>query len=75
MYIVLVVLVAQSWPTLSDPVDCSPPGSTAHEIFQTRILEWVAISFSNMYIYMFKKKHSYGYITNPLAAGFKVFLS
>ena len=29
-----------------DPVDCSPPGSSAHGIFQARILEWVAISFS-----------------------------
>ena len=40
------MLVAQSCPTLFDPVDCSPPGSTVHGIFQARILEWVAISFS-----------------------------
>ena len=39
--------VAQSCPTLSDPMNCSPPGSSVHGIFQTRILEWVAISFSN----------------------------
>ena len=32
--------VAQSCPTLSDPMDCSPPGSTAHGIFQARVLEW-----------------------------------
>ena len=32
--------------TLCDPVDCSPPGSSVHEILQARILEWVAISFS-----------------------------
>ena len=38
--------VAQSCPTLCDPMDCSPPGSTAHGILQARILEWVAISFS-----------------------------
>ena len=38
--------VAQSCPTLCDPVDCSPPGSSAHGILQSRILEWVAISFS-----------------------------
>ena len=38
--------VAQSCPTLSDPVDCSPPGSSVHGIFQARALEWVAISFS-----------------------------
>ena len=38
--------VAQSCPTLRDPMDCSPPGSSVHGIFQARILEWVAISFS-----------------------------
>ena len=38
--------VAQSCPTLHDPVDCSPPGSSVHGILQARILEWVAISFS-----------------------------
>ena len=38
--------VAQSCPTLCDPMDCSPPGSSVHGIFQARILEWVAISFS-----------------------------
>ena len=38
--------VAQSYPTLCDPVDCSPPGSSVHGILQARILEWVSISFS-----------------------------
>ena len=38
--------VAQSCPTLSDPMDCRPPGSSAHGIFQARVLEWVAIAFS-----------------------------
>ena len=38
--------VAQSCLTLCDPMDCSLPGSTIHGIFQARILEWVAISFS-----------------------------
>ena len=38
--------VAQSYPTLCDPMDCSLPGSSVHGIFQERILEWVAISFS-----------------------------
>ena len=38
--------VAQSCPTLCDPVDCSTPGSSVHGILQARILEWVAISFS-----------------------------
>ena len=37
--------VAQSCPTLSDPMDCSPPGSSAHGIFQARVLEWDAIAF------------------------------
>ena len=36
---------AQSCPTLSDPMDCSLPGSSVHGIFQAIILEWVAISF------------------------------
>ena len=38
--------VAQSCPTLSDPMDCSLPGSSAHGIFQARVLEWGAIAFS-----------------------------
>ena len=38
--------VAQSYLTLCDPMDCSLPGSSVHGIFQARILEWVAISFS-----------------------------
>ena len=37
--------VAQSCPTLSDPMDCSLPGSSAHGIFQARVLEWGAIAF------------------------------
>ena len=38
--------VARSCPTLSDPMDCSPPGSSVHGIFQAGILEWGAIAFS-----------------------------
>ena len=38
--------VAQSCPTLSDSMDCSLPGSSVHGIFQARVLEWVAIAFS-----------------------------
>ena len=38
--------VAQSCPTLSDPMDCSPPGSSVHGIFQATVLEWGAIAFS-----------------------------
>ena len=43
--------VAQSCPTLSDPMDCSPPGSSVHGIVQARVLEWGAIAFS---VYMAK---------------------
>ena len=40
--------VAQSCPTLGDPMDCSQPGSSAHGIFQAGVLEWGAIAFSGM---------------------------
>ena len=43
--------VTQSYPTPSDPMDCSPPGSSVHGIFQARVLEWGAIAFSGIYIY------------------------
>ena len=43
--------VAQSCLTLSDPMDCSLPGSSVHGIFQARVLEWGAIAFSvSMYL-------------------------
>ena len=38
--------VTESCPTLSNPMDCSPPGSSIHGIFQARVLEWGAIAFS-----------------------------
>ena len=38
--------VSQSYPTLSNPTDCSPPGSFVHGIFQARVLEWVATAVS-----------------------------
>ena len=46
----VVVLVAQLCPTRCNPVDCSQPGSSAHEISQARILEWVAIP-SHIHVY------------------------
>ena len=49
--------VAQSCPTLSDSMDCSPPGFSVHGIFQARVLEWGAIAFSNM-ILMYEQKKS-----------------
>ena len=39
--------VAQWYPTLSDPMNCSLPGSSVHGIFQARVLEWGAIAFSD----------------------------
>ena len=48
----MYILVTQSRPSLCDPMDCSPPGSSVHGILQVRILEWVAIPFS-------------GYLPNP----------
>ena len=43
---VCMCMLSQSCPTLCDPMDCSPPDSSVHGIFQARILEWVAISSS-----------------------------
>ena len=45
-----------SRPTLSDPMDCSPPGSSVHGIFQARVLEWGAIAFSNVIIRALKDR-------------------
>ena len=42
--------VAQACPTLCDPIDSSLSGSSIHEIFQARVLEWIAISFSRGYL-------------------------
>ena len=46
----------QSCSTLCDPKDCSPPGSSVHRILQVKILEWVAISFSNAWKWKVKVK-------------------
>ena len=45
-YIYAAAKSLQLCPSLCDPMDSSPPGSSVHRILQTRILEWVAISFS-----------------------------
>ena len=50
--------VAQSGPTLSDPMDCSLPGSSVHGIFQARVLEQGAIAFSNKNLEEIKKSQS-----------------
>ena len=47
--------VAQSCPTLSNPVDCSLPGSSVHGIFQARVLDWGAIAFSSYTVHEVSK--------------------
>ena len=53
--------VSQLCPTLSDPMDCSLPGSSIHGIFQARVLEWIAIAFSvnivSILVYKFVLKY------------------
>ena len=46
-HVIYYVLVAQSWPTFYDPMDCSPPGCSVHGILQAGILEWIFIPFSS----------------------------
>ena len=50
--------VAQLCPTLGDPMDFSPPGSSIHGIFQARALEWGAIAFSSD-LWLVSQKHQY----------------
>ena len=54
----------QSCPTLCDPIDGSPPGSSVPGILQARILEWVAISFSNACMHA-KSLQSYPTLCDP----------
>ena len=49
--------VAQPCPTLRDPMDCSPPGSSDHRIFQARVLELVAIAFSGFQTYSYLNEY------------------
>ena len=58
--------VAQSCPTLSDPMDCSLPCSSVHGIFQARGLEWGAIAFSELASDPIKKKERTQYRTLPI---------
>ena len=53
--------VTQSCPTLSDPMDCSLPGSSNHGIFRARVLEWGAIAFSGWNSLVTKKTDPFGY--------------
>ena len=54
--LLLLLLSLQSYPTLCDPIDGSPPGSPVPGILQARTLEWVAISFSNAWNWKVKVK-------------------
>ena len=56
--------VAQSCPTLSDPMDCSLPGSSVHGISQARVLEWGAISFSLCYSNPKERMQHFGSISD-----------
>ena len=60
--------VAQSFPILYEPVDCSPPGSSIHGILQARILERVAISFSRGWIGCYRPSNPGGEWTHRLWA-------
>ena len=51
--------VAQLCPTLRDPMDCSPPVSSIHGVFQARVLEWGAIVFSKAICYLCQMLGSY----------------
>ena len=69
---VLCCEVAKSIPTLCNPVDCVPPGSSVYGISQARILEWVAISFSNSFSLCLGKSgkirfsHSFTFLFNAI---------
>ena len=56
--------VAQSCLTLSDPMDCSLPGSSIHGIFQARVLEWGAIAFSVLVCYPTLTPHSHSLLSH-----------
>ena len=64
------MLVTQSCPALCDPMDCSPPGSSVHEVFQARILEWVAVSFSKEKVIFMSDTAKQGSNTPTQEAGF-----
>ena len=58
--------VTQPCQTFSNPKDCSPPGSSIHEIFQVRVLEWNAIAFSMIPPAPAKSLQSCSTLCNPI---------
>ena len=58
--------VTQSYPTLSDPMDCSLPGSSVHSIFQATVLEWCAIAFSDITCQSLLKREISGFHLQPM---------
>ena len=61
--------VAQSCPTLSDPMDCSLPGSSVHGIFQARVLEWGAIAFSGQQASPYQMREGRGQVQEEVENG------
>ena len=59
-FLVCMCLVTQSCPTFFEPVDYNPPGSSVHGMPQARILEWVAISFSRLFVTQGSNPHLLG---------------
>ena len=60
--------VAQSCPTPGDPMDCSPPGSSVHGVFQARVLEWGATAFSDPKLHpsIFSAYYGKHHLSTPL---------
>ena len=54
--------VAQSCPTFSDPMDCSPTGSSVRGIFQARVLEWGAVLLLRLTNHSERSEHSLGFL-------------
>ena len=67
--------VAQSCPTLGDPMDCSLPGSSVHGIFQARVLEWGAIAFSANYRTIALISHASKVVLKILQAGLQQYVN
>ena len=67
----------QSWPTLCNPIDSSPPGSPVPGVLQARTLDWVAISFSNTWKWKVKVKSlsRVQLLVTPWTAAYQAFLS